>query len=143
MHDRRPARCSRHDLTMNRRPLWPHRHAIRFEGRLARMKVEILYFDGCPNWEETADRVRAAASLIGQSDIEIGHRLISSDAEAAASAFAGSPTILVDGVDAFDDAVQLTELACRVYSTDRGLAGLPTVDQLAASLQSKGEALQR
>ena len=62
---------------------------------------------------------------------------------AAASAFAGSPTILVDGVDAFDDAVQLTELACRVYSTDRGLAGLPTVDQLAASLQSKGEALQR
>ncbi|OAK54846.1 alkylmercury lyase [Rhodococcoides kyotonense] len=107
------------------------------------MKVEILYFDGCPNWQEAADRVRAAASLIGQSDIEIGRRLISSDAEAAASAFAGSPTILVDGVDAFDDAVQLTELAYRVYSTDRGLAGLPTVDQLAASLRSKGEALQR
>mgnify|MGYP001006518865 CR=1 FL=1 len=49
----------------------------------------------------------------------------------------------IGGVDAFDDAVQLTELACRVYSTDRGLAGLPTVDQLAASLRSKGEASQR
>ncbi|MBY4107271.1 hypothetical protein HQO87_26315 [Rhodococcus fascians] len=67
------------------------------------MKVEILYFDGCPNWQEAADRVRAAASLIGQSDIEIGHRLISSDAEAAASAFAGSPTILIGDIDSIKE----------------------------------------
>jgi hypothetical protein len=101
------------------------------------MKVEILYFDGCPNWRDAADRVREAATAIGLPDIEIEVRPITSDAEAAGSAFAGSPTILVDGVDAFDDAVQLTELACRIYRTEAGAAGLPTVDQVAASLRRR------
>lgn len=111
---------------------------MRFEGRIVFMKVEILYFDGCPNWQEAADRVRAAAIVIERPDIEVGYRRITSDAEAAASPFAGSPTILVDGVDAFDDAVQVTELACRVYPTDAGLAGLPTIDQLADALRARG-----
>ncbi|AOW94446.1 alkylmercury lyase [Rhodococcus sp. WMMA185] len=102
------------------------------------MKVEILYFDGCPNWRETADRVRAAATAIGHPDIEIVYQRISSDAEAAASPFAGSPTILVDGVDAFDDAEPVTELACRIYPTEAGLAGLPSTEQLADALRARG-----
>ncbi|MBY6709170.1 MULTISPECIES: alkylmercury lyase [unclassified Rhodococcus (in: high G+C Gram-positive bacteria)] len=101
------------------------------------MKVEILYFDECPNWQDAANRVHTAATAIGLPDIEIEYRLITSDAEAAASAFAGSPTILVDGVDAFGDAVQLTELACRIYRTGAGTAGLPTVDQLVTSLRKR------
>ncbi|RVW00674.1 alkylmercury lyase [Rhodococcus xishaensis] len=102
------------------------------------MKVEILYFDGCPNWREAADRVREAATVIGRPGIEIGYRRIASDAEAARSPFSGSPTILVDGVDAFDDAVPVTELACRVYATETGLAGLPTLEQLASALRARG-----
>lgn len=102
---------------------------------MAGMKVEILYFDGCPNWQAAADRVQTAAFMAGQPAAEISCRRIETDAEAAASLFAGSPTILIDGADAFDDATPITELACRVYPTETGLAGLPTVEQLAQALQ--------
>jgi len=101
------------------------------------VKVEILYFDGCPNWHEAADRVQEAAKAAGMSGTEIGYRRIESDAEAASSPFAGSPTILIDGVDAFDDAVQVCELACRVYRTEGGMAGLPTVEQLTEVLRAR------
>ena len=101
------------------------------------MRVEILYFDGCPNWVAAADRVRAAAAKIGRTDLDIGLWRIGSDAEAAASPFAGSPTILIDGTDAFDGAPQVDQLACRLYRTKAGAAGLPTVDQLADVLRAK------
>lgn len=96
------------------------------------MRVEILYFDGCPNWQEVGARVDAAAA--GLVDVEITYRRVTTDKEAAALPFAGSPTILLDGTDAFDDALPVTELACRLYQTDAGLMGLPTVTQLAGAL---------
>ena len=101
------------------------------------MKAEILFFVGCPNWEAAAERVRAAATTIGRMDVEIALWRIGSDAEAAASPFAGSPTILIDGVDAFDDAVQVDHLACRVYRTGTGFSGLPTIHQLADALRAR------
>ncbi|WP_072690076.1 alkylmercury lyase [Rhodococcus marinonascens] len=101
------------------------------------MKVEILYFDGCPNWQQAGDRVRAASVAAGLPDVEIGYRRIGTDAEAAASPFAGSPTILLDGTDAFDDAMPVSDFACRVYPTEAGLAGLPTIEQLAEALRGR------
>lgn len=102
------------------------------------MQVEILYVDGCPNRQEAAERVRAAASAAGRTDVEIGYRRVATDTEAAALPFAGSPTILIDGTDAFADAVPVTELACRVYRTESGVAGLPTVEQLTAAVRARG-----
>ncbi|MGB2920913.1 MAG: alkylmercury lyase [Mycobacterium sp.] len=99
------------------------------------MRVEILYFDGCPNWREVGARVDAAAA--GLVDVEITYRRVTTDDEAAALPFAGSPTILVDGTDAFDDALPVTELACRIYQTDAGLMGLPTVTQLTEALRRR------
>ncbi|MFR9751771.1 hypothetical protein ACL02S_12135, partial [Nocardia sp. 004] len=113
------------------------RHISPPQRRIVDMKVEILYFDGCPNWREAADRVRAAVTAIGRTDIEIGYQRIASDAEAAAAPFAGSPTILVDGVDAFDDAEPVTQLACRVYPTEARLAGLPSIEQLTEALRAR------
>ncbi|GAC78420.1 hypothetical protein SAMN04488550_2402 [Gordonia malaquae] len=100
------------------------------------MQVEILYFEACPNWEETLSRVREAAAIVG-CEIDIRCRPISSDAEASASLLAGSSTVLVDGSDAFDDAVQVDELACRVYRTDSGFAGSPTVEHLVSVLRAR------
>ncbi|OZG29799.1 hypothetical protein DFJ75_4946 [Williamsia muralis] len=102
------------------------------------MRVEILYVEGCPNWVAAVERVRAAAAKIGRTDLEIGVRRIGSDAEAAASPFAGSPTILIDGADAFDDALHVDQLACRLYRTEAGASGLPSVDQLADVLHARG-----
>lgn len=99
------------------------------------MRVEIVYFDGCPNWQEAGARLGVAAA--GLVDVEIAYRRVTTDEEAAALSFAGSPTFLVDGTDAFDNAVPVGTLACRVYQTDAGLRGLPTVTQLAEALRSR------
>ncbi|GAB2658875.1 alkylmercury lyase [Prescottella soli] len=93
------------------------------------MKVEILYFDGCPNWREAGARVRHAAVAAALPEPEITYRRVETDAEAAALPFAGSPTILIDGADAFGGE-PVPRLACRVYPTPGGPAGLPTVGQL-------------
>uniref|UniRef100_A1UQ22 Putative alkylmercury lyase n=1 Tax=Mycobacterium sp. (strain KMS) TaxID=189918 RepID=A1UQ22_MYCSK len=99
------------------------------------MRVEIVYFDGCPNWQEAGARAGEAAA--GLAAVEIVYRRVSTDEEAAALPFAGSPTILIDGTDAFDDAVPVRNLACRVYLTDAGLRGLPTVTQLTEALRGR------
>lgn len=46
--------------------------------------------------------------------------------------FRGSPTVLVDGRDPFADGGEAFGLACRVYPTEEGPAGSPTVAQLRA-----------
>ena len=100
------------------------------------MKIEILHIDECPNWREAGRRVRAAADALGLRDASIEYHLLHDSAEAALVPFAGSPTILVDGTDAFPTDATISELACRIYPTDPGLAGLPTLDQLLQALGS-------
>lgn len=102
------------------------------------MKVEILHIDECPNWEEAGRRVRIALDQIGRNGVDIDHVLLSSSDEAGRVWFAGSPTILVDGVDAFPTDGRTTDLACRIYRTDDGLAGLPTVEQLVGVFRERG-----
>ena len=101
------------------------------------MNVEILYFEGCPHWRDAGDRVRAAAELAGLSAVEIGYRRIATAAEAESLPFAGSPTILIDGTDAFAGAAPVEAFACRVYPTASGLAGSPTIDQLVEVLRDR------
>lgn len=95
------------------------------------MRVEILHIADCSNWEEAGVRMRAALDETGMHDVGIDFHLLTTPVEAAAVAFAGSPTILLDGVDAFPVAARVADLACRVYRTENGLAGAPSRQQLA------------
>ncbi|MBG6214819.1 MAG: thioredoxin family protein [Cryobacterium sp.] len=97
------------------------------------MKIEILHIGDCPNWQEAGERARSALTQAGLSDATIEYRLLSSPEDAAQVSFAGSPTILIDGIDAFPGAVPTTDLACRISVTHSGLAGLPTTDRLRAA----------
>jgi hypothetical protein len=100
--------------------------------------IELLYFDGCPNWRRARRNVVEALAQIGRPDVAVTPRVIESDEHAYSERFIGSPTIRIDGVDPFDaeDAVEFG-LACRVYSTPRGAAGVPTVEQLVAVLTTE------
>lgn len=100
------------------------------------MKLEVLHIEDCPNWEEAGRRLQVALALTGRGDLPIGYRLLRTPAEAAPTAFAGSPTITVDGLDLFPSDGRTSDLACRVYLTPTGLAGLPTVDQLVKALST-------
>ncbi|GAB3603322.1 thioredoxin domain-containing protein [Microbacterium aureliae] len=96
------------------------------------MHIEILHIEECPNWREAERRVRDAVGDLG-IDADIAVRLITTPDEAVAAGFAGSPTILLDGADPFGGA-PTADLACRVYVTETGLAGLPSVTGLSEAL---------
>src|SRR5450759_448968 len=102
---------------------------------MAVMTISLLYFDGCPNWHVADKRLRAALVAVGRPDDAIEHVLVSTPEEAEAAQFRGSPTVLVDGRDPFADPDALIGLACRLYMTEQGLAGSPTVEQLVAVLR--------
>lgn len=91
--------------------------------------IELLVIEGCPNSAVAAERVHQVLAKMGKSHLPVTERVLDSNAQIIGTAFAGSPTICVDGVDLFN-ALPTTELACRVYQTPKGLQGAPTVEQL-------------
>lgn len=91
------------------------------------MNVELLYFEGCPNWRATEDRLAALQSTLGFS---LRRHLVETLEEAHRVGFRGSPTILVDGIDPFASGDEPVGLACRIYETPAGPAGAPTDEQL-------------
>jgi hypothetical protein len=99
------------------------------------VQVTLLYFDGCPNWTVADERLRAALDQTGNPDVNVTHRKLSTPREAESIEFRGSPTILIDGRDPFLIREAPVGLSCRVYRTEAGLTGAPTVEQLARVLQ--------
>lgn len=93
---------------------------------MTRPRVEILYFDGCPNHEPARALVERVAAEI-QVDPAIDLVEVDDPDAAAELRFLGSPTIRVDGRDVEPGADERQEfvLACRMYRTERGLAGRP------------------
>ncbi|MET4095747.1 thioredoxin family protein [Arthrobacter sp. UYCu712] len=102
------------------------------------MRVELLHIDECPNSAEAAQRVETALAALGHGDTAVHMRLLESSADTVGTAFAGSPTITVDGADIFPGGAPASDLACRIYRTSSGFAGLPTVDQLKEALKNHG-----
>ncbi len=101
------------------------------------MRIQLLHIQDCPNTAEAAARLgRALDSVsLGGTTVEVVE--IRTEAEAAAVAFAGSPTFLLDGADLFP-ATPTGSLACRVYPSENGLAGMPTQSQLEEALRRRG-----
>jgi len=98
------------------------------------MKVTLLYFDGCPHWKIADERLGRALGRAGRDDVVVERVLIESAEDAEATGFGGSPTILVDGDDPFGGRIA-SGLACRVYATEQGYEGSPSVEQLLSALQ--------
>jgi hypothetical protein len=89
-------------------------------------RVEILYFDGCPNHEAARGLVeRVARELQVEPQIDV---VQVTDATAAARLqFLGSPTVRVDGRDIEPGADERGDFvfSCRVYRSERGFTGQP------------------
>jgi hypothetical protein len=98
------------------------------------MKVEILYFEGCPTYLQAEETLRG---VLTEESIEARVELVAvnTDEEAQELRFPGSPTIRVDGEDLFPvpDRSQYA-LGCRTYATPEGLRGSPTAEMIHAAL---------
>lgn len=106
------------------------------------MKVEVLYFDGCPNHEVLLPHLRELLKSVGAGqDIEL---VRVEDAEAAErERFLGSPTVRVDGEDVEPGAGERTDfgLKCRLFATPGGLRGMPADEWVLAALERARKAL--
>jgi len=87
------------------------------------MRIQLLYFEGCPHVEETRVVLRSALAACAIPDVTVEEL----DVEAATTPSDlrgwGSPTILVDGVDLLGER-SATGMACRVYPGAE-LSGVP------------------
>jgi hypothetical protein len=107
-------------------------------GENGTVELEVLYIDDCPNWEEAGSRLRDALQISGHDSTRIRYRVLRTAADVEGTAFAGSPTITLDGIDLFPSAGATSDLACRIYQTPTGLAGLPTTEQLVGRIKDHG-----
>ncbi len=98
------------------------------------MRVELVVVPGCPHEGVAAAALRSALADTGLSDVPVHTRVVRTDREAADVGFTGSPTILLDGVDPFAHPGARPGLACRLYPTATGPAGVPDAGQLRMAL---------
>jgi hypothetical protein len=106
------------------------------------MRIEVLYFDGCPNHEALLPRLREILARTGVC-AEIDLRRIANDQAAQRERFLGSPTVRIDGRDIEPEAERRTDygLKCRLYRASTGLSGQPEAELLQAALRSASGAI--
>ncbi|MBL8078221.1 MAG: hypothetical protein JNM55_09700 [Anaerolineales bacterium] len=99
------------------------------------MKIELLYFDGCPSWEEGLKNLEAALKEEGVTS-SVDRIKVNDDDEANHLKFLGSPSFRVDQQDLWHEERDTYSLSCRIYSTPDGIKGWPTVEMLRTRLRS-------
>ena len=99
------------------------------------MKIEVLYFEGCPNHPPAVELAKGVVAELGvDASVEVVE--VKSEADAKRFHFFGSPTIQVDGVDIEPEARARTDFSfsCRMY----GGAGLPPREMIVAAITGEG-----
>jgi hypothetical protein len=99
------------------------------------VRVELLYFDDCPNYPALRLRVEQLLADQGLAD-QLELVRITSLEEAKAHRFLGSPSLRVDGADVEPDADERTDfgMKCRIYATGGGLKPTPSDELVKAAL---------
>ncbi len=98
------------------------------------MRIEFLYWEECPSHDLALQRLR---EILAERKISAPVHLIevTTERQAAALRFPGSPTIRIDGQDLFPAPGGPYGLTCRVYRTDDGRATpLPTTEMIRKAI---------
>jgi hypothetical protein len=96
--------------------------------------ITLRYFDGCPNWKIALERIHEVVERAELRDVRIDLERVETLAEAEAVGFRGSPSVLIEGRDPFR-AGDPVGLSCRMFVTEDGPQGAPSVSQLLDALQ--------
>jgi hypothetical protein len=101
------------------------------------MRVELLWWEGCPSHPETlADLERGLAEE--GVDARVEQVEVDSDEQARSERFPGSPTIRIDGEDIFPCEGEPFSLCCRVYRLRDGRPSpTPDPEDLRAAIRRR------
>jgi hypothetical protein len=91
------------------------------------MRVELLFWAGCPSYPKALSDLRGALQEAGLDPDCVIVREVQTETDAAADRFVGSPTIRIDGVDVQPPGTEPVGLTCRVYRRRDGRIS-PTPD---------------
>ena len=96
------------------------------------MKIETLYFEGCPNHKPTIDLIREILDALN-IEAEIEEIEVADPAEGRQLHFLGSPTVRINGVDIDPGARDRTDygFSCRTYEG----AGTPPREMIEAAIE--------
>jgi len=99
------------------------------------VKIELLYFDGCPSWEAALKNLESA---LLEEDLSAAIEMVEvkDDGDATRLKFLGSPHFRVDGQDLWQEERENYSLSCRIYPTPEGIKGFPTITMLREQLKS-------
>jgi hypothetical protein len=100
------------------------------------MKIEVLYFDGCPGHERLMPRLRELLAAEGVED-PVSVLRVQSLQDAEQQRFLGSPTLRIDGVDVDPTAVGRTDfgLKCRLYRNEGRQETLPPEEWIVDAIE--------
>jgi hypothetical protein len=79
------------------------------------MRVELLFWAGCPSHEKALAELREILAEEGVDPRAVVVREVVTEGDAATERFIGSPTIRFDGVEVQPEANEPAGLTCRVY----------------------------
>lgn len=92
-------------------------------------EIELLYFDGCPSWQTALENLH---QVIETENLPYQVRLIeiTTPQQAQEERFLGSPSFRLNGEDLWPETRTRYNMSCRVYQTDQGMRGSPSVKML-------------
>jgi len=84
------------------------------------MRIEVLYVPGCPNYEPAVERIR---KVLASESVRVGIQAVSvtTEAEAKALLFPGSPTVRINSEDVEPTRTMVPSLSCRLYANRSGI----------------------
>lgn len=99
------------------------------------MKIEFLYFNGCPNQEPALKNLKEAIKDLGIS-AEITMIEVTDEKDAVNKRFLGSPSIRLDGMDSegLQDNGEYS-MNCRRYKIGSEVLGYPSKDMIKVALK--------
>lgn len=99
------------------------------------MRIELLYWEGCPSHPEAKQLLEDVLAERGISE-PIDVREVVTREDAVALAFPGSPTIRIDGTDVDPVGAEAPpSLSCRVYRLPDGrVSPIPSRERLEEAL---------
>jgi len=94
------------------------------------MRIEILYVPCCPNYQPTFERLQ---SVLASESVKAGIQgiAVTTEVEAKALSFPGSPTVRVNGEDVEPHQTSVPSLACRLNANR---SGVPSEELLRAAI---------
>jgi len=98
------------------------------------MDYELRTIQGCPNSGPALELFRQALAAEGRDTGGVTVLEVTTEDEAEALHFHGSPSFIADGRDLFP-AESAPALSCRIYRSADRLAGLPSAELLRAAVR--------